>query len=163
MMPKWLKNFWTHLLIVFDHNYTVEGFEKTQKKFELPQNFSQLDPATKRKITICNLFANQNSPIREIVRVLDSSLHQVIPTLIEYQLVKERRRKRGTRGLSSERNPLSMLHSVGGQQPIAAKKSDLRTIIEGSRLQLAARSTMAVALPETSGQVEGTELGRLTA
>jgi hypothetical protein len=141
MMPKWLKNFWTHLLIVFDHNYTVEGFEKTQKKFELPQNFSQLDPATKRKITICNLFANQNSCIREIVRVLDSSLHQVIPTLIEYQLIKERRRRP-----AGER--ASLLLSAEKQLAFA-KRSHERTIIDGSRPQPAGKSANAVAFVES--------------
>jgi hypothetical protein len=123
MTIKLFRRLWTHLLIAFDDNYTVEGFEKTQKKFNLPDNIDELDPETKRKVTICNLFANQNSSIQEIVRVLDSSLHQVIPTLIEYQLIKERRRKRGSRGPSAERDPLSLLHSVGEQQPIAGEKS----------------------------------------
>ena len=38
-----LKKLWTHLLIVFDgnYNYTIEGFEKTQKKFELPGNLTR--------------------------------------------------------------------------------------------------------------------------
>jgi hypothetical protein len=98
MIGRVLRRFWTHLLIVFYDNYTIEGFEKTSRKFELPADLSQLDPVGKRKATICNLFANQNLSIRDIVHVLDSSLHQVIPTLIENGLIKERRRDRRHRG-----------------------------------------------------------------
>jgi hypothetical protein len=95
MLGKFLKKIWTHLLIAFSDNFTAEGFERTVKKFQLSENLEALSPAEKRKQTICNLFANQNLSISEIVRVLDSSLHQVIPTLIEFQLIKERRRRSG--------------------------------------------------------------------
>ena len=126
-----LKKLWTHLLIVFDgnYNYTIEGFEKTQKKFELPGNLTELDPLTKRKATICNLFANQNLTIREIVRVLDSRPQQVIPTLIENQLIKERRRqRRGT--LRSNENPLAL--SLPMQPEAASVRREDRTIIDGN-------------------------------
>ena len=123
-----LKRLWTHLLIAFDVNYTVEGFEKTQKKFELPGNLAQLDPLAKRKATICNLFANQNLTIREIVRVLDSRPQQVIPTLIENQLIKERRRqRRGT--LRSNENPLAL--SLMQPEAASVRRED-RTIIDGN-------------------------------
>lgn len=94
MIGKMLRRFWTHLLIMFCDRYTIEGFEKTDKKFELPADHSQSDSATKRQLTICNLFANQNLSIREIVKLLDSSLHQVVPALVENGLIKERRRNR---------------------------------------------------------------------
>ena len=103
MIGKMLRRTWTHLLITFYDNYTVEGFEKTNKKFELPTDLSDVDAVTKRQMTICNLFANQNLSIREIVKLLDSSAHQVIPTLIEQGLIKERRRKRGKRGRDNEK------------------------------------------------------------
>lgn len=93
MMPKLVRRFWTHFLIAFSENYTLEGFQKTQKKFVLPEKVEALEPSRKREMTICNLFANQNISIREIVRVLDSNLHQVIPILIENGLIKERRRE----------------------------------------------------------------------
>jgi hypothetical protein len=93
MIVKFLKGIWTHLQITLNDNYTVEGFEKTNKKFEFPPNLAELDPATKRKLTICNLFANQNLSIFEIVHILDSSLHQVVPALIDNGLIKERRRR----------------------------------------------------------------------
>jgi hypothetical protein len=124
-----LKKFWTYLLIAFDDNYTIEGFEKTQKKFELPANLAQLDPMTKRKATICNLFANQNLSIKEIVQVLDSRPQQVIPTLIEHQLIKERRRHR--RGVG--RPNASLLSLSAPMEPEAASmRREDRTIIDGS-------------------------------
>src|SRR5688572_14340606 len=97
-MGKMLRRFWTHLLITFYDNYTIEGFEKTNKKFELPADLVNLDAAAKRHMTICNLFANQNLSILEIVKLLDSTPHQVIPALIEQGIIKERRRNRGKRG-----------------------------------------------------------------
>lgn len=101
MIGKTARRFWTHLLITFYDNYTIEGFEKTNRKFELPADLDKLDSVTKRQMTICNLFANQNMSILEIVRLLDSSLHQVVPTLIEHGLIKERRRNRNRTGTGS--------------------------------------------------------------
>ncbi len=123
MIGKMLRRTWTHLLITFYDNYTVEGFEKTNKKFELPADLIQLDAATKRHMTICNLFANQNLSIREIVKLLDSSAHQVIPTLIEQGLIKERRRNRGKRGPHSGRSGHSDSLSILPQQTSAGYKT----------------------------------------
>jgi hypothetical protein len=132
MIIRGLKRFWTHLLIAFYDNYTIEGFEKTQKKYELPQNFGQLDPAAKRKVTICNLFANKNLSIQEIVRLLDSSLHQVVPALIENHLIKERRRNKQGWGRSS-RGPLSLRITPDNDDEVPSQtKADERTIIDGS-------------------------------
>jgi hypothetical protein len=89
-----LRRLWMHLQIAFYDNYTSEGFKKTNQKFDLPENLMQLDPATKRKFTICNLFANQNLSIKDICVVLDASKHQVVDTLIEQKLIKERRKER---------------------------------------------------------------------
>ena len=102
MMFKMLKGIWTHLQIAFNDNYTAEGFERTNKTFELPANLVELDSTTKRQLTICNLFANQNLSIYAIVQVLDSSLHQVIPVLIENGLIKERRQRRRHGGESAK-------------------------------------------------------------
>ena len=101
MIGKMFRGIWTHLLIAFYDSYTIEGFERTNKKFELPTDLSQLDSAAKRRMTICNLFANQNLLILEIVKLLDSSLHQVVPALIENGLIKERRRNPNKRRAES--------------------------------------------------------------
>jgi len=94
MFVKMFRRLWMHVLIAFFDNYTIEGFKKTGEKFGLPDNLMQIDPATKRKFTICNLFANQNLSIKDICIVLDASKHLVVDTLIEQNLIKERRRRR---------------------------------------------------------------------
>jgi hypothetical protein len=51
-----------------------------------------LDPVTKLNVTICNLFANHELPILDIMRVLDEEYRHVVRVLIEQGLVFERRR-----------------------------------------------------------------------
>lgn len=71
-----------------------DGFQLTPKTFIVPVDTTRLDPATKRKTTICNLFANHQLPIRDIVRVLDESYGKVVQTLIEFGIIFERRKNR---------------------------------------------------------------------
>ena len=166
-MFKLFKRLWTHVLIAFSDNYTIEGFEKTQKHFELPENISHLDPVTKRKVTICNLFANQNVPIKEIVRVLDSSLHQVIPTLIENRLIKERRRNRGTGAKSNTANPLSLLSisDLKEKEEVSEEtvKPEGRMIIDGTTPSWFAREnprSWAASAEEPGKEETGKRAGR---
>ena len=107
MFVRIFRKFWMHLLISFYDDYTIEGFEKTKTKFDLPENLSELDPRMKRKFTICNLFANQNLSIRDICVVLDANKHQVIDVLIENNLIKERRR-RNRSGKTDKKGSLSI-------------------------------------------------------
>ncbi len=94
MFARTFRRLWMHVLIAFLDNYTIEGFKKTNEKFDLPDNLMHMDPVTKRKLTICNLFANQNLTIKDICIVLDASKHQVIDALIDKNLIKERRRRK---------------------------------------------------------------------
>jgi hypothetical protein len=71
-----------------------DGFQLTPKSFAVPTDTSRLDPALKRKTTICNLFANHHLHIRDIMRVLDETYASIVGTLIEFGLVYERRRNR---------------------------------------------------------------------
>jgi hypothetical protein len=107
MFVRIFRKFWMHLLISFYDDYTIEGFEKTKTKFDLPENLSELDPRMKRKFTICNLFANQNLSIKDICVVLDANKHQVIDVLIENNLIKERRR-RNRSGKTDKKGSLSI-------------------------------------------------------
>jgi len=70
-----------------------DGFQVTTKLFTNPSNTTVLDPVTKRRITICNLFANHQLPIGDIVRVLDEDYKRVVNVLIEQRLLFERRRR----------------------------------------------------------------------
>ena len=92
MMNRLFRQFWTQLSIAFNTDFTPEGFERTQKKFELPGKFTLLDLHLKRKLTICNLFANQNQSIKNIARVLEVNVGDVVSVLIEDGFIKERRR-----------------------------------------------------------------------
>ena len=67
------------------------GFRVTKKVFTSPQNAASLDPVTKRKITICNLFVNHRLSIADIVRVLDEEYKHVVGVIIEQGLVYDRR------------------------------------------------------------------------
>lgn len=75
-------------------NEPRDGFYLTSKTFVVPTDTSRLDPATKRKTTICNLFANHHLPIRDIMRILDESYAHVVQVLIESGVVYERRKNR---------------------------------------------------------------------
>ena len=65
----------------------------TQRPFVVPENASQLPPEEKRKLTICNLFANQKLSVAEIRHLLDEPYSSVIEALIQHKLVHDRRKK----------------------------------------------------------------------
>ena len=67
-----------------------EGFQMTNKVFTNPS--SALVPITKRQVTICNLFANHDLSITDIVRVLDETYAHVVSVLIKHGYIHERRK-----------------------------------------------------------------------
>jgi hypothetical protein len=50
-----------------------------------------LHPAERRRVAICNLFANENKSIGEIAELLDTKTSQVISALVKEELVSDRR------------------------------------------------------------------------
>jgi len=92
MKPRIVRKYWTQLVIAFDSGYTLDGFKKTEKNFQLPENLLQFEARLKRELTICNLFSNQNQSISSIARVLDTNYGRVVATLIDHGFIKERRR-----------------------------------------------------------------------
>jgi hypothetical protein len=64
----------------------------TRRPFVMPEDASLRPPEEKRKLTICNLFANQNLSVPEIRHLLDEPYGTVIEALIEHKLVHERRK-----------------------------------------------------------------------
>jgi hypothetical protein len=92
MKPRIVRKYWTQLLIAFDRGYTLDGFKKTEKNFQLPENLIRFEARLKRELTICNLFSNQYQSISSIARVLDMNYGQVVTTLIDHGFIKERRR-----------------------------------------------------------------------
>jgi hypothetical protein len=69
-----------------------------------PENYDlyDLDPLAKRKMTICNLFANHARTVLEISDLLEASRKLVIDTLIENKLLKDRRLHERPRTLAPE-------------------------------------------------------------
>ena len=71
-----------------------DGFVLTHKVFVAPHETWTLDPTTKRKTTICNLFSNHRMSIRDIARLLDEDYVRVIQVILENGLVHDRRKNR---------------------------------------------------------------------
>lgn len=72
-----------------------EGLKPTIYPMPEPQNYNAFydqDPLSRRRIAICNLYANYHKSIPEIIDLLEASPKLVIDTLIENQLVNDRRR-----------------------------------------------------------------------
>ena len=92
---------------------TQEGFLLTRERFTLPKDTSDLDPESKRSVTICNLFINHNLGIRDIVRVLDEDHERVIRTLLNQGIILDRRnnlKKTSGRERRKIKTVLSVLH-----------------------------------------------------
>ena len=94
MVTYFLRKLWVHLSIALNPMVTPEGFEMTGKPFVLLSNSWELEPATKRRLTICNLFINQRQSITAIAHLLDTSKGKVVDVLIEERFIKERRYSR---------------------------------------------------------------------
>jgi len=62
--------------------------------FAMPDDPLILDPAAKRVVTICNLFANQNQSVADIVRLLDTKTSLVIAALMKGGVIADQRRSR---------------------------------------------------------------------
>jgi hypothetical protein len=165
MLAKMFRRFWMHVLIAFFENYTIEGFKKTGEKFDLPDNLMQMDPATKRKFTICNLFANQNLSIKDICVVLDASKHLVVDTLIEQNLIKERRRKRkelvkkhGSLSITPDETTEESTDSDSSQDLKDTKKPDDKT---ESNIHEEPKKTIATAGNVSRAEVDPTASRRI--
>jgi len=77
-------------------NYeTRDGFEVHTSQFEVPRDTVNLDPKTKRTITICNLFLNHRLEVAAIARLLDEDRGNVVATLLQRGVIGERRRREG--------------------------------------------------------------------
>ena len=71
-----------------------DGFLLTHKVFVPTQDTSMLDPVSKRKATICNLFATHHMTLKDIARILDEEYVRIIQVILESGLVYDRRKNR---------------------------------------------------------------------
>jgi hypothetical protein len=82
---------------------TREGFQVTEKQFAVPENTTDLDPRTKKAVTICNLFLNEKLTISDMIRVLDEDYGSIVLALLEEGVIKERRLRQAQPPQGTER------------------------------------------------------------
>ena len=87
---------------IFYHGFPVLG-----EKFEFPSETRDLDPKTKREVTICNLFINQKLSVPEIICVLDEDHGHIVNVLLNRRVVGERRQRNDRRQRGSNGGDLS--------------------------------------------------------
>jgi hypothetical protein len=100
-----IENCWTKLKIAFD---VQDPLQPTGKLFELPESFQELDPETKRTLTICNLFTNNDQSVEQIADYFQVPRSQVVRILIAEGFLKEQR----IRGPKSFRNGRRQMDSA---------------------------------------------------
>jgi hypothetical protein len=67
------------------------GFHVLVEEFTLPADNWNLDPKSKREVTICNLFVNHHHNIPDIARVLDENHSDVVLVLVKKGIIRDRR------------------------------------------------------------------------
>ena len=85
---------WVQIKIAFD---VRDGFRKTGKVFELPDDIHTLSPSRKQLLTLCNLFANHGQSIDELAVYFEMDRSQVISVLMQEGLLEDQRRRSGGR------------------------------------------------------------------
>ena len=68
-----------------------DGFDLYKTDLDLPVHTASLDVESKRDLTICHLFINQQLTISDIACALNTDRRHVILTLLENGILKERR------------------------------------------------------------------------
>jgi hypothetical protein len=68
-----------------------EGFHLRENNFALPEQTLELDPRTKRDLTICNLFVNHHMSIPNIQNLLDEDPAKIVHALIDHRILENRR------------------------------------------------------------------------
>ena len=121
-----LKKVWGELSRAFGQDYTAEGFKRTGIPFGVPENVQELEPLLKRKVTICNLFANEHQSIGRIAHILDLEEDQVISALLETRLISERRFM--TKPVSIERRANADWYHISLALITGRKVHELRTL-----------------------------------
>ena len=85
----------------------VDGFQLMRDHFSLPKDTLDLDPQTKRALTICNLFVNHKLSIGNIERLLDEDFGRIVLALLEHQILRERRQMDGRAPRGIDRRSMS--------------------------------------------------------
>jgi len=68
-----------------------DGFQAREGGFTLPADTWNLDPQSKRAVTICNLFVNNHYGISDVVCLLNENRSNVIRVLLKKGIIRDRR------------------------------------------------------------------------
>lgn len=113
-----IESAWIQLKIAFD---VRDPHEVTDQTFEMPGNLHELDPTSKRRLTICNLFANLDQSIDQIVDYLHVPRSDVVSMLIEEGLMKEQR-KRPAEVFRNGRRQSDQAHAAVDTLPVLGER-----------------------------------------
>jgi len=103
---------WVRIKIAFD---VRDGFRKTGKIFELPDDINTLSPDRKQLMTLCNLFANQGQSIEELAVYFEMDRSRVIAVLMQEGLLEDQRRRPGG-GIKGGRRESDHTLAQGGEK-----------------------------------------------
>ena len=103
-------------------------FLLSKEPFSLPEEMGSLDPATKRQLTICNLFYHHQQSVPDVMRVLDETYECVIVALIENRLILDRRKEKKTI-LGNDRRRSRALNEMGATSQETGFARRLRSTI----------------------------------
>ena len=86
-----------------------DGFQVREGKFAFRADTWNLDPQSKRAVTICNLFVNHHYGISDLVRVLDEEHRNVVLVLLKEGIIRDRRVRQTTPpdGIERRKNAVS--------------------------------------------------------
>ena len=109
---------------IFSHGFPILGEE-----FEFPSETTDLDPKTKREVTICNLFINHKLSVPEIIRVLDEDYRHIVEVLLDRRVVEDRRQRHDgpPEGIERRRSQYPLPKSRSGIFRRAEKGNEPRT------------------------------------
>jgi|RhiMetdeSRZDD1v2_1073273.scaffolds.fasta_scaffold18394_7 hypothetical protein len=94
---------WTPADISWQMDDRREGFELEITDLSSVDQFAALGQQANKAFTICSLFLNENCSITEIGVILNETRQNIILTLLEYGILKERRSRPRLPGVSDER------------------------------------------------------------
>ena len=113
-MVNLIETAWVQLKIAFD---VQDPLQTSDTNFEMPENLRELNPTLKRRLTICNLFANLGQSIDQIVDYLHVSRSDVVSVLIDEGLMKEQR-KRAPKAFRRGRRQTDQTHAAADSLPV---------------------------------------------
>jgi len=93
-----------------------DGFHVREGEFTFLEETWNLDPQSKRAVTICNLFVNHHYGISDVARVLDENSRNVVLALLKKGIIGDRR-------VQQTRPPEGIEHRTTAVSPNLTRKT----------------------------------------